>query len=140
MDNLFSAAIPAVTAIIDVDFMTGSSSSKFDQSRGDEYGRQSRIALAGYDACHELCACMLAASAIDVPAPRILVVGAGGTAGEIIAAARLEPSWIFVAADPSPFMAEVARASLAELGSPIGSSSSRAALRRSPAIPPSTQP
>lgn len=105
-----------MTAIVDVDFMTGSSSSKFDQSRADEYGRQSRIALAGYDACHELCACMLAASAIDVQAPRILVVGAGGTAGEIIAAARLEPSWTFVAVDPSPSMAEVARANLAQAG------------------------
>ncbi|WP_266064064.1 SAM-dependent methyltransferase [Brucella intermedia] len=96
--------------------MTASSSSKFDQSRADEYGRQSRIALAGYDACHELCACMLAASTIDVLAPRILVVGAGGTAGEIIAAARLEPSWTFVAVDPSPSMAEVARANLTDAG------------------------
>ncbi len=96
--------------------MADSSSSKFDKSRADEYGRQSRIALAGYDACHELCACMLAASARDVEAPRILVVGAGGTAGEIIAAARLEPSWTFVAVDPSPSMMEVARAHIADAG------------------------
>ncbi len=93
--------------------MTDSSSSKFDQSRADDYGRQSRIALAGYDACHELCACILAASGIEAQRARILVVGAGGTAGEIIAAARLEPSWTFVAVDPSPFMAEVARTNLA---------------------------
>ncbi|MDE1996248.1 MAG: class I SAM-dependent methyltransferase [Rhizobiaceae bacterium] len=96
--------------------MANSSSSKFDQSRADEYGRQSRIALAGYDACHELCACMLAASGIAAEGARILVVGAGGTAGEIIAAARLEPSWSFVAVDPSPAMAEVARANLAGAG------------------------
>ena len=83
--------------------MPNSSSSKFDKSRADEYGRQSRIALAGYDACHELCASML-------------VVGAGGTAGEIIAAARLEPSWTFVAVDPSPSMMDVARAHIAEAG------------------------
>jgi tRNA (cmo5U34)-methyltransferase len=96
--------------------MPNSSSSKFDKSRADEYGRQSRIALAGYDACHELCACMLAASALDAEAPRVLVVGAGGTAGEIIAAARLEPSWTFVAVDPSPSMMDVARAHIAEAG------------------------
>lgn len=96
--------------------MPNSSSSKFDKSRADEYGRQSRIALAGYDACHELCACMLAASALDAEAARVLVVGAGGTAGEIIAAARLEPSWTFVAVDPSPSMMDVARAHIAEAG------------------------
>ncbi|WP_418137868.1 class I SAM-dependent methyltransferase [Agrobacterium sp. El2ro-1b] len=96
--------------------MTSSSTSKFDQSRADEYGRQSRIALAGYDACHELCACMLAASGVSVQSARILVVGAGGTAGEIIAAARLEPSWTFVAVDPSPSMAEVARTNLTAAG------------------------
>lgn len=101
---------------MNVDTMTDISSSKFDQSRADEYGRQSRIALAGYDACHELCACMLAASALNSQDPRILVVGAGGTAGEIIAAARLEPSWTFVAVDPSPSMAEVARANLEQAG------------------------
>lgn len=94
--------------------MKSISSSKFDQSRADEYGRQSRIALADYDACHELSACILTASMIDAPRPRILVVGAGGTAGEIIAAARLEPSWSFVAVDPSPSMVEVARANIVE--------------------------
>ena len=99
-----------------MDSMTDSSSSKFDQSRADEYGRQSRIALAGYDACHELCACMLAASEINAQAARILVVGAGGTAGEIIAAAKLESSWTFVAVDPSPSMAKVARTNLTEAG------------------------
>jgi tRNA (cmo5U34)-methyltransferase len=47
---------------------------------------------------------------------RVLVVGAGGTAGEIIAAARLEPDWSFVAVDPSPPMLELARTALAENG------------------------
>ncbi|WP_237374601.1 class I SAM-dependent methyltransferase [Raoultella terrigena] len=49
----------------------------------------------------------------DVPA-RVLVVGAGGTAGEIIAAAALEPQWSFVAVDPSPPMLELARSAIAE--------------------------
>ncbi|WP_205926101.1 class I SAM-dependent methyltransferase [Rhizobium sp. P38BS-XIX] len=89
--------------------MTENSAAKFDRSRADEYGRQSRIALAGYDACHELSACMLSASLSDTPRARILVVGAGGTAGEIIAAARLGPEWEFVAVDPSPAMMDVAR-------------------------------
>ena len=38
------------------------SAAKFDTSRAAEYETQSRIALAGYDACHELAACLLAAS------------------------------------------------------------------------------
>jgi tRNA (cmo5U34)-methyltransferase len=45
---------------------------------------------------------------------RILVVGVGGTAGEIITAARLEPKWSFVAVDPSPPMLDLARANLVE--------------------------
>jgi tRNA (cmo5U34)-methyltransferase len=94
--------------------MTQNSASKFDTSRAGEYARQSRIALAGYDACHELSACMLSAAlGEDVPA-RVLVVGAGGTAGEIIAAAALEPQWSFVAVDPSPPMLELARSAIAE--------------------------
>jgi hypothetical protein len=35
---------------------------KFDSLRASEYQAQIRIALAGYDACHELATCMLAAS------------------------------------------------------------------------------
>ncbi len=66
---------------------------KFDSSRANEYGRQSRIALAGYDACQDLAACMLAASLGDQNTAKILVVGAGGTAQEIIAMAALEPGW-----------------------------------------------
>lgn len=81
---------------------------KFDASRANEYARQSRIALAGYDACHDLSACMLAASLDTTEPKRILVVGAGGTAGEIIAMAALEPSWRFTAVDPSAPMLEAA--------------------------------
>jgi tRNA (cmo5U34)-methyltransferase len=36
-----------------------SAASKFDSSRAEEYAEQSRIALAGYGACHELAACLL---------------------------------------------------------------------------------
>ena len=32
------------------------SAAKFDPARAHEYAEQSRIALAGYDACHELTA------------------------------------------------------------------------------------
>lgn len=88
------------------------SADKFDASRADEYGRQSRIALAGYDACQELAACMLAASLGNGKAAKVLVVGAGGTAQEIIAMARLEPHWHFTAVDPSAPMLEVAKQQL----------------------------
>ena len=81
---------------------------KFDISRANEYGRQSRIALAGYDACHDLAACMLSASLGNARSAKVLVVGAGGTAQEIIAMAMLEPTWRFTAVDPSEPMLEVA--------------------------------
>lgn len=80
---------------------------KFDTLRASEYARQSRIALAGYDACHDLAACMLAASLGSRPA-NILVVGAGGTAQEIIAMAALEAQWRFIAVDPSAPMLQTA--------------------------------
>lgn len=96
--------------------MTQDSASKFDASRAGEYARQSRIALAGYDACHELSACMLSAALGEGRPARVLVVGAGGTAGEIIAAARLEPKWSFVAVDPSPPMLDLARTHLVDAG------------------------
>ena len=41
---------------------------KFDSARAGEYQAQSRIALAGYDACHELAACMFAYSDAKQPA------------------------------------------------------------------------
>lgn len=81
---------------------------KFDASRADEYAQQSRIALAGYDACHDLLACMLAAHLGSGQPARILVVGAGGTAQEILACAALEPLWQFCAVDPSAAMLELA--------------------------------
>lgn len=89
------------------------SAEKFDNARANEYGRQSRIALAGYDACHDLVACMLAASLGDRGSAKILVVGAGGTAQEIITMAKLEPGWRFTAVDPSEPMLETAKQQLA---------------------------
>ncbi len=96
--------------------MTQDSAAKFDAQRAAEYGAQSRIALAGYDACHELSACMLSAAIGEGKAARVLVVGAGGTAGEIITAAKLEPQWTFLAVDPSPPMLELARTSIDKAG------------------------
>lgn len=84
------------------------SADKFDTSRANEYAKQSRIALAGYDACHDLAACMLAASLGHSPSANVLVVGAGGTAQEIIAMASLEPDWHFTAVDPSAPMLDAA--------------------------------
>lgn len=92
---------------------TLNSAEKFDTSRANEYGRQSRIALAGYDACQDLAACMLAATLGTTTAAKILVVGAGGTAQEIIAMAKLEPGWRFTAVDPSEPMLEAAKQQLA---------------------------
>lgn len=96
--------------------MKQDSAAKFDSFRAAEYDRQARIGLAGYDACHELSACMLSAALDGAPHARVLVVGAGGTAGEIIAAASLEPEWSFVAVDPSPSMLDLACAHLTEAG------------------------
>ncbi|WP_323119899.1 class I SAM-dependent methyltransferase [Burkholderia alba] len=93
------------------------SAAKFDLARTGEYAQQSRIALAGYDACHELAACMLASNVAAGEHPaRILVAGAGGTAQEILTTAPLEPAWTFTAVDPSAPMLDLARASLAAAG------------------------
>ncbi|WP_172332513.1 cyclopropane-fatty-acyl-phospholipid synthase family protein [Mangrovicoccus sp. HB161399] len=96
--------------------MTAAAHEKFDAGRAGEYAEQARIALAGYDACHELSACILSAALAGRPERRILVAGAGGTAGEILAAARLEPGWRFLAADPSAPMLALAEAQVAEAG------------------------
>ncbi|EPY5355158.1 class I SAM-dependent methyltransferase [Klebsiella quasipneumoniae] len=96
--------------------MKNNSAEKFDASRAGEYALQSRIALAGYDACHELSACMLSASLGEGKPAKILVVGAGGTAGEILASASLEPQWSFVAIDPSQPMLDLARGNINEAG------------------------
>ncbi len=81
---------------------------KFDPDRAGEYEIQSRIGLAGYDACHELSACMLAAALGAGTTASILVVGAGGTAQEIITAGKLESNWRFTAVDPSRPMSDLA--------------------------------
>ncbi len=83
------------------------SARKFDPARAGEYEVQSRIALAGYDGCHELSACMLAVVLGSGHPARILVVGAGGGAQEIVTAGPLEPAWLFTAVDPSPPMMEL---------------------------------
>ncbi|MGX7705630.1 SAM-dependent methyltransferase [Methylobacterium sp. Gmos1] len=89
---------------------------KFDASRAGEYERQSRIALAGYEACHELAACMLAAALGSGREARLLVAGAGGGATEIVNAAALEPGWRFTAVDPSVPMLALAVARLEKRG------------------------
>ena len=89
---------------------------KFDPSRAAEYEQQSRIALAGYDACHELVACVLAAVLGSGSTAHVLVAGAGGGAKEIVTAGALEPRWRFTAVDPSQPMMDLAIARLAEHG------------------------
>jgi tRNA (cmo5U34)-methyltransferase len=92
------------------------STQKFDPARAAEYQSQSRIALAGYDACHELSACMLAAALGVRGAAELLIVGAGGGAHEIVTAGALEPLWRFTAVDPSQPMLDLAVARLSEHG------------------------
>lgn len=89
---------------------------KFDPARANEYQAQSRIALAGYDACHELSACMLSATIGGDNQAHILIVGAGGGAQEIVTASVLGPKWYFTAVDPSKPMMDIAVARLAEKG------------------------
>lgn len=96
--------------------MTSLSHEKFDPDRARDYAVQARIGLAGYDACHDLSACILSAALGAGGDRRILVVGAGGTAGEILATARLEPTWRFTAVDPSEPMLALARGNLQEAG------------------------
>ncbi|MBZ6076214.1 class I SAM-dependent methyltransferase [Microvirga puerhi] len=86
---------------------------KFDPSRAGEYDRQSRIALAGYDACHELTACMLS-STLGSGAPAQILVAGVGTGQEILSIAPFEPLWHFTAVDPAAPMMEVAKTRLAE--------------------------
>jgi tRNA (cmo5U34)-methyltransferase len=92
------------------------SAAKFDLSRAGEYQTQSRIGLAGYDACHELAACILSALLGNGSRANILVVGAGGTGAEIITCGRLEPHWRFTAVDPSEPMLTLAMARVVEAG------------------------
>ncbi len=89
---------------------------KFDPARAADYDRQSRIALAGYDACHDLAACLLSAALGAGSAANILVVGAGGTGREITTAGALEAGWRFMAVDPSPSMLDLAMAQVKAAG------------------------
>ena len=89
---------------------------KFDPSRAGEYEQQSRIGLAGYDACHDLAACLVTAELGTGRHARVLVVGAGGGAKEIVTLGALEPQWEFVAVDPSQPMMDLAVARLSEAG------------------------
>lgn len=89
---------------------------KFDEGRAGEYAKQSRIALAGYEACHELAACLLSAALGANCEAQILVVGAGGTAQEIIAMSKLAPNWSYTGVDPSESMLRLSRDSLARNG------------------------
>ena len=95
---------------------TDDAAAKFDMVRAGEYEKQSRIALAGYDACHDLAACMLAAAIGPDARARVLVVGAGGGANEIVKTAALEPNWRFAAVDPSRPMLDLASAQLVAAG------------------------
>ena len=95
--------------------MSDPSITKFDHSRAQEYATQSRIALAGYDACHELAACLLAAH-LGAGAKRVLIGGAGGTGQEVLSMAALAPDWQFVAVDPAQTMLEPALQRIAEAG------------------------
>jgi tRNA (cmo5U34)-methyltransferase len=92
------------------------SARKFDSSRAGEFESQSRIALAGYEACHELAACMLAAALGKGGDRRILIVGVGGGAQEVIAVSRLEPTWRFIGVDPSEPMLALATERLKSQG------------------------
>lgn len=93
-----------------------SAAQKFDSARATEYQAQSRIALAGYHACHELAACMLSASLGSNSQARVLVVGAGGGAQEIVTASQLGSDWQFMAVDPSQPMMDIAVAELTRTG------------------------
>lgn len=96
--------------------MSTDSAAKFDPSRAQEYEQQSRIGLAGYDACHELAACMLSATLGPGATATILVAGAGGTGNEIVVGGKLEPGWRFVAVDPSEPMLDLALSRVEEAG------------------------
>jgi tRNA (cmo5U34)-methyltransferase len=94
----------------------GDAARNFDQARASDYETQSRIALAGYDICHELAACVLAAALRGVSSPHVLVAGAGGGAKEIVTAGTLEPTWRFTAVDPSKPMMDLSLARLRDSG------------------------
>lgn len=85
------------------------------EARAKEYDQQSRIALAGYEACHELTACMLS-STIERATDVKILVGGAGTAQEVLSIGALQPAWRFTAVDPSPTMMELANGRLSATG------------------------
>lgn len=89
---------------------------KFGADRAAEYAQQSAIALAGYEACHELTACLLSAVLGQSTHAKVLVVGGGGTGMEIITAGKLEENWEFMAVDPSEPMLDIARTNISKNG------------------------
>lgn len=92
------------------------SAAKFDPARANEYETQSRIALAGHEACHELAACALSAHLGRGGTRRLLIAGAGGTAQEVRSIGALEPGWRFTAVDPSQPMLDLAMSRTQALG------------------------
>lgn len=93
-----------------------SSVHNFDNEHTGGYEARTRIALAGYDACHELAACILAGAIGSGTEAHILVAGAGGGAKEILTAGAQEPRWRFTAFDPSRPMLDLTVARLSESG------------------------
>lgn len=91
------------------------SAKKFDASRAAAYDRQARVALAGYEAMHELGACCLAAALGPGGRRSLLVVGVG-TGQEIVTIGALEPTWRFTAVDPSAAMIAIAEERLGAQG------------------------
>ena len=89
-----------------------SSVEKFNAERAKEYADQSRIGLAGYDACHELTACLLSSALGRGGQAHILIVGVGGTGQEILTCGRLQKNWHFTGVDPSPPMLAGAQAAV----------------------------
>ncbi|MDB5363587.1 MAG: Methyltransferase type 11 [Rhodospirillales bacterium] len=88
---------------------------KFDPARAAEYDRQARVALAGYEAMHELGACCLAAALGEGGERSLLVVGVG-TGQEIVTLGTFEPGWRFTAVDPAAPMIALARDRLGAVG------------------------
>lgn len=84
------------------------SAGKFDVERAANYGTEARIALAGYDACHAIGANLLVATLGHRGTRDILVVGAGGTGSDVMAAGRVGSDWTFTAVDPSARMLALA--------------------------------
>lgn len=88
---------------------------KFDADRAADYDRQARIALAGYEAMHELTGGLLRA-ALGTDRERSLLIAGIGTGQEVLTLAPAAPRWRFTAVDPAAAMIAIAEARLAERG------------------------